>query len=176
MDEGNQAVSADPYLLLTAIHNGSARLAALTRSHADAMERALGAVGSFSISGLDLIELPLPPQAFDALRLCFNEAAHTVGLYDLFALPPTTAPKVRLVAGQFLAAEMLWKLESSGMLKGAPLTITFTLPKKWDRDPMKIRQRLIDEGALEISDSAAATYKQIKAAWDAPSKPGSSST
>src|SRR5687767_4593350 len=58
-----------PFLVLTAILDGSARPAAITRSHGDAMERAIVSTSGHDIAGLDLVELPpIAPPTFAALR------------------------------------------------------------------------------------------------------------
>ena len=48
-----------PFLILTAICDASARPAAITRGHGDAMERAYTAANGCETSGLDIIELPI---------------------------------------------------------------------------------------------------------------------
>jgi len=163
----SSADANSPYLVLTAILNSSARPAALTRSHGDAMDQALNAVGSLPLAGIELVEMPIAPQTFDALRKYSGKPAHTVAVYDIFALPSVLSPTVRQVAGQFLAAEALWTLEASGMLAGVPVNVRIQTPKNWDRDPQKIREKLLAEGALELSDQCITTFKQIKDAWDA---------
>jgi hypothetical protein len=69
-DEDLPARGADPrpFIVLTAIHDANARIAAITLSHADAWERAQKAIGDRSIAGVDLVELSVPPRAFTALR------------------------------------------------------------------------------------------------------------
>src|ERR1700712_2359803 len=48
-----------PFLVLTAICDASARPAAVTLGHGDAMERALNAANGHETIGIDLVELPI---------------------------------------------------------------------------------------------------------------------
>ena len=159
--------SERPFIVVTAILDGSARPAALTISHGDALERALHATAGREISGMDIVELPIPPPAFGALRdhaACPRDA---VAVYDLFPLADTLAPQVRTVAGQFLAAEVLWAMEEQGLLKGVPLNLKLDLPADWDRAPKAVHEKLVAAGALDLSPQAIDTFKHVKAAWDA---------
>jgi len=156
-----------PFLILTAICDASARPAAVTRGHGDAMERAINASQGCHTAGLDLVELPISPPAFSALRKQLQMPEGTVTVYDLFPLASGLDPRYRAVAGQFLAAEALWALEEQGLLQGVPFSVQFDLPRGWDKDPKKLHEKLVEEKALDLSDQAIATYKQIKAAWDA---------
>src|SRR5689334_522839 len=100
-----------PYLVLTAIIDGSARPAAITRSHGDAMERAYTSTTGQDVAGIDLVELPsIAPPAFAALRKQLQMDPTTVALYDLFPLASHLDAATRKVAGQFLASEVLWTL------------------------------------------------------------------
>jgi hypothetical protein len=157
---------SSPYLILTAICDASARPAAITCGHGDAMERALTAANADQIEGLDLVELPIAPAAFAALRKHLQVPENTVTVYDLFPLSARLDEKYRVVAGQFLAAEALWTLEEQGLLQGVPFSIKFDLPKGWDKDPKKLHQKLIEAGALDLSEEAIKIYKSVKAAWD----------
>jgi hypothetical protein len=159
-----------PFLVLTAICDASARPAAVTRGHGEAMERALNAAGNHQIDGLDLVELPISPPAFDALRRHLGESPETVTVYDLFPLSAHLDPRYRTVAGQFLAAEALWILEEQGLLQGVPFSIKFELPRGWDKDPKKLHARLVEAGALDLDESAIKTFKQIRSAWEASSR------
>ena len=156
-----------PFLVLTAICDASARAAAVTREHGEAMERALNAAGNHQIDGLDLVELPISPPAFAALRKHLGESPDTVTVYDLFPLSARLDPRYRALAGQFLAAEALWTLEEQGLLQGVPFRVKFELPKGWDKDPKKLHSKLIEAGALDLDQSAITTFKQIRAAWEA---------
>jgi hypothetical protein len=156
-----------PFLVLTAICDASARPAAITRGHGDAMERALNAAGDFHIDGLDIVELPLAPAAFSALRKHLGVAEDTATVYDLFPLSSHLDEKYRKIAGQFLAAEVLWTLEEQGLMQGVPFTVKFDLPDGWDKDPKKLHTRLVEAGALDLSQEAVDTYKAVKTAWDA---------
>ncbi len=158
-----------PFIVLTAILDGSARPAAVTVSHGDAMERAIDATSGQDIAGMDIVELPIPPPAFSALRQHAGRDADAVAVYDLFPLTATLSPDVRTVAGQFLAAEALWALEEQGALKGVPLNLKLDVPSGWDRAPKSIHEKLVGAGALDLSQQAIETFKNIQARWDARS-------
>lgn len=168
----SDAQNPGPFIVLTAILDGSARPAAVTRSHGDAVERAYGALGAETTAGLDIIELPVAPPAFGALRETTGGGSDLVAVYDLFPLSPTLDPKVRTIAGQFLAAEVLWALEERGLLKGVPLNLRLDVPKGWDRDPIKVHEKLVAAGALDLSAEAIEAFKRIKARWDAAGATG----
>ena len=112
------------------------------------------------------MELPIAPAAFAALRDHLQVPGNTVTVYDLFPLAANLDEKYRVVAGQFLAAEALWMLEEQGLLQGVPFSIKFDLPKGWDKDPKKLHAKLIEAGALDLSEDAILTYKSVKSAWD----------
>lgn len=156
-----------PFLILTAICDASARPAAITLGHGDAMERAFQAAESLETQGLDLVELPIAPAAFAALRKHLQIEDERVTVYDLFPLSAQLDPRYRAIAGQFLAAEALWALEEQGMLSGVPFTVQFELPRGWDKDPKKLHERLVSEKALELNDKAIDTFKRVKSRWDA---------
>ena len=155
-----------PLLVVTAICDASARPAAITVGHGDAMERAYNAAQGAEVESIDLIELPIAPQAFAALRKYLQISDGRVTVYDLFPLSTALNARYRTVAGQFLAAEALWTLEEQGMLSGVPFTVQFDLPHGWDKDPRKLHERLVAEHALELSPDAIETFKKVKAAWD----------
>jgi len=155
-----------PFLVLTVLLDGSARPAALTRSHADAMERAYGAIGDRAVAGVDIIELPLPPPTFAALRKYLQAPDDQVGFYDLFPLSAKLDPALRTVAGQFLAAEALWTLEEQGQLGGVPVNVKLDIPGGWEKDPKSIHGKLVEAGALELTPEGIETFKTVKAAWD----------
>lgn len=156
-----------PLLVVTVLMDSSARPAAITRSHGDAMERAMKATAGRQIAGIEIAELPIAPKAFAALRRNLALGEDTVALYDIFPLAAELAPGLRTIAGQFLAAEALWALEEGGMLSGVPPQEKLDLPKGWKKDPHDIRQRLVDAGASALSAEAASTYNEIKKVWDA---------
>lgn len=158
--------SERPFIVVTAILDGSARPAAVTFSHGDAMERAIEAISSEDIAGVDIVELPIPPPAFGALREHAARPADAVAVYDLFPLAPTLSREVRTVAAQFLAAEVLWALEEQGALKGVPLNLKLDLPDGWDRAPKAVHERLVAAGALDLAPVAIDTFKNIKTRWD----------
>jgi hypothetical protein len=158
--------SYGPFLVLTAICDASARPAAVTLGHGDAMERALNASTSHGTVGLDLVELPIAPAAFAALRKHLGFPESTVTVYDLFPLSAKLAERYRKIAGQFLAAEALWTLEEQGLLSGVPFTVNFDLPRGWDKDPKKLHARLVEERALDLGEHAVQVFKDIKTAWN----------
>ena len=161
-----------PFIVLTAIHDTNARAAAVTLSHADAWERAQKALAGKDVAGLDLVELPMPPKAFFALKQTAPAAgsdaakAHEVAaFYDLFPLASHLDPATRKVAGQFLAAEVLWTLEEQGVLEGVPLNLRLDVPRDWDRAPKAVHEKLVEAGALDLTDGAIDTFREIKTAW-----------
>ncbi len=167
MSSAESSPSPEPFVLVTVLLDGAARPAAVTRSHGNALERAINATASQAVAGLDLVEMPIQPAVFDALRKALSLDAETVGLYDLFPIAPQVDETVRKVAGQFLAAEAIWTLEEQGQLGGVPINITLELPGGWNKDPRKVHERLVQAGALELSPSAVATFNSVKSAWDA---------
>jgi hypothetical protein len=156
-----------PLLVVTVLLDQSARPAAVTRSHGDAMERAITATAGQDIAGLELAELPIAPLAFSALKKHLAMPSDTVALYDLFPLASHLGPEVRRIAGQFLAAEALWALEEQGMTDGVPPAERFDLPRGWSKDPHAIRDKLVELGATDLSEQAIRTFAAIKSAWDA---------
>jgi hypothetical protein len=158
--------SEHPFLILTAICDAAARPAAVTLGHADAMERAYSAADGQATEGIDLVELPIAPAAFAALRKHLQIRDDRVTVYDLFPLSSQLDARYRGIAGQFLAAEALWALEEQGLLSGVPFTVQFEVPRGWDKDPKKLHERLVAEKALELSEHAIQTFKAVKAAWD----------
>ena len=156
-----------PYIVVTVLLDEGARAAVLTQSHGDAMERALMATHGLDVAGVDLVELPVPTATFAALRKQMGRAKDEVGFYDVFPLASHLQPDVRATAGQFLAAEALWALEEAGQLGGVPLNVKLDLPKGWAREPKKIHERLVAEGALDLTPAAIETYRSAKQAWDA---------
>ena len=155
-----------PYLVITVLLDGSARPAAISRSHGDAYERSLKASEGQDIAGLELVELPIAAPVFKALRQPLAVPPEAVGLYDVFPLASHLRPEYRKIAGQFLAAEALWTLDEQGLLGGVPVNVKLDVPKGWKTDPKDIHQHLVAEGALDLSESGIETYKAIKAAWD----------
>ena len=69
-----------PFLAIAVVLDAGARAAAVTRSHADAYERATLAANGSDVSGVDLIELTINPTSFLALRKIFQLGEDTVGL------------------------------------------------------------------------------------------------
>lgn len=158
--------SDHPFITVTAVCDASARPAAVTLGHGDAMQRAMEAVAAHQTGGLDLVELPIAPGAFAALRTHLQLGDGAVTAYDIFPLSMALPPQYRPIAGQFLAAELLWTLEEQGMLKGVPFTIQFDVPKGWDKDPKALHARLLQEKALDLSPASISIFKKVKRAWD----------
>jgi hypothetical protein len=163
----NETAASRPFLILTAICDGSARPAAITLGHGDAFERAFAASTGQDTAGLDLVEVPIAPAAFAALRKHLGLAHNVVTVYDMFPLSPKLREDYRRIAGQFLAAEALCMLEEQGLLSGVPFTVNFDVPRGWDKDPKKLQARLIEEHALDLGEQAVQSFNQIKTAWDA---------
>jgi hypothetical protein len=156
-----------PFIVLTAIHDSNARVAAITLSHADAWERAQKALAGRDIAGVDIVELPVPPRAFAALREHIQRSPDTVAVYDLFPLAAHLGRSTRKVAGQFLAAEILWALEEQGILSGIPLNLRLDVPRSWgDRSPKAVHEKLVEAGALDLTEAAIDDFRAIKGVWD----------
>lgn len=158
-----------PFLVITAIVDGAARAAAITRSHADAMERVYTCASGQAVAGIDLIELPaLAPITFAALRKQFQMEHGTVAMYDLFPLASHLDAATRKVAGQFLASEVLWTLSERGLLGSVPFRPPpLDIPKDWDRDAQKVHERLMSAGALELTPEGIETFKNVRQRWEA---------
>ena len=154
-----------PFIVITSVLDADARPASITRSHGAAFERALSATKGHSIENLDLVELLIDKAAHAALRKHLGLPDDQAGVYDVFPLAPTLAPNVRRAAAQFLAAESLWTLDAQGVFGEGALSVKLDLPAGWDKDPKAIHQKLVESGALELSDSAVETYRAIKSAW-----------
>lgn len=167
-DDGTErGTDPRPLIVLTAICDSNARMANLTLSHADAYERAQKATAGRDIAGLAIVELSVQPRAFIALRDHTARPEDTVAVYDLFPLAAHLDSATRRVAGQFLAAEILWALEEQGVLQGVPLNIRLDVPRKWgDRSPKAVHEKLLEAGALDLTEAAIETFKTIKGQWD----------
>lgn len=157
-------------LLLSAVHDASARPASLTRTHGDAMERLYRALGSIKASRVELIELPIPHRTFTLLRSHLGIDPDTVAIYDIFPVSSRLDPSLYKLTGQFLAAEAIWTLEGQGQLGSAVLDVRVEVPEGWDRTPQELQKRLLQAGALEIDPNAIEAFKTLKAAWDASNK------
>lgn len=164
--ENREPASPHPYLVVTVLVDAGARPAVVTCSHGDAMERAIAASEGRELAGLDLVELPISPAPFGALRKALSLPDDVVGLYDLFPLASHLGEQVRKVAGQFLAAEAVWTLEEQGLLGGVPLNVRLDMPKGWSRDPKAVHEQLVKAGALELTSEGIETFKVVKTAWD----------
>lgn len=155
------------YIVITCVLDASARPAAITRCHGEAYDRAFRASKGRSVANLDIVELPIDHSAHTAMRKHLKLPDDQVGVYDVFPLPASLPPQVRKAAAQFLAAEQLWGLDAQGVFGNEGLTVKFDLPRGWDKAPNAIHQKLVEAGALELSEETVETYLAIKQAWSA---------
>ena len=164
--------NSSTFLVLTSLLDASARPASVTRSHGDAYERALKAIEEANdeklptFSGVEIVELSVAPKAFAALRKHLKLGAEAAAIYDLFPVAGHLSDAVRKIAGQFLAADVLWTLEEQGMLGGVPLRLHLDLPANWNRDPKEVHKKLVAAGALDISSEGVSLFRSVKTAWD----------
>lgn len=156
-----------PFIVITCVLDQSARPAAITRCHGEAFDRAIRATQGKSIANLDIVELPIEHAAHTALRKHLGLPEDQVGVYDVFPLPASLPVPVRKAAAQFLAAESLWTLDAQGALGTDVLSVKLDLPSGWDKDPAAIHQKLVESGALDLSEEAVETYRTVKEAWSA---------
>lgn len=154
-----------PELLVTGLMDGSARPAAVTLSHAEAMERAYTCAVA-TPPHVELVELAIAAPAFAALRRALTLPPTRVVIYDLFPIARGMDSQTRRVAGQFLAAEALWAMEEQGLLGGVAAQERFDFPDGWPRDPRAVQQRLQDAGATRLSDEEIKAFQATKAKWD----------
>jgi hypothetical protein len=161
------AKQTGPFIVLTAVLDAEARPASITRSHGQAFERALVAAQGQQIANIELVELPIDKAAHAALRRHLKLPADRAGVYDLFPLNPNLPAQVRRAAAQFLAAESLWSLDAQGVFAQGALSVKLDLPKGWAKDPQAIHQKLVEAGALELSEADVDTYRAIKEAFSA---------
>src|SRR5688500_12522428 len=73
-----------PCRVVTCVLDASARPAAITRAHGEAVERAMRASAGKNIAGLDVIELPIEQPAHSTLRKHLGLTDEDVGVYDVF--------------------------------------------------------------------------------------------
>jgi hypothetical protein len=159
------AKETGPFIVITSVLDADARPASITRSHGEAFERALSATQGQSIENLDLVELTIDAAAHAALRRHLGLPQDQAGVYEVFPLAPTLDPNVRRAAAQFLAAEALWTLDAQGVFGKDVLSVKLDLPQGWEKDPQAIHQKLVEAGALELSEEAVETFRAIKTAW-----------
>jgi hypothetical protein len=159
------AKETGPFIVITSVLDADARPASVTRSHGEAFERALNAAKGQQIENLDLVELTIDAAAHAALRKHLGLPDDQAGVYDVFPLAPTLDPRVRRAAAQFLAAETLWNLDAQGVFGKDALSVKLDLPQGWEKDPQAIHQKLVEAGALELSEQAVETFRSIKNAW-----------
>jgi len=155
-----------PFVVLSAIQDGSAKAADLTRQHAEAYEHAIEAIKGKAIAGLDLAELAVAPQSFAALRKQLRLPDDIVAVYDLFGVSDKVNANLRKVAGQYLAAQILWTLDKQNLLASVPLSLKLDLPKGWPTSPDAVGSKLKDAGVLGLSEQSADVFKSIKDDWD----------
>ena len=153
------------WILLTAVMSAPARPAAVTRSHADALEQLYNLLQDAPHAGIELVELTIAPQSFNALRTFLQKPAHQVAIYDVFAIPASVSPQVRKISAQYLAADSLLQLEAQGVLGGTPLSLHLNIPKDWDVGLPKIKERLAAQGALALQDSPNAPIHRLREEW-----------
>lgn len=156
-----------PILILTSVHDASARPASLTRSHGDAMERLYLAAKGAAVGRIRLVELPIPHRTFALLRTHLGHPESTVAIYDVFPVSAKLDESLIQIAGQFLAAEAIWLLEGQGQLGSSVLDVRVDVPAGWEKSPQSVQKRLVEAGALDLGASAALAFKTVKAAWDA---------
>ncbi len=156
-----------PYLVVTCIVDAGARPAAVTRAHGEALDRAIRASAGKPLSGLDIVELPIDNASHTALRKHLALKDDSVGVYDVFPLSPKLDARVRKAAAQFLAAEQLWTLDAQGVFGSDALSVKLDLPPAWDKAPQAIHQKLVEAGALELSEADVATFRSVKELWAA---------
>ncbi|MDH5492401.1 MAG: hypothetical protein OEY14_10655 [Myxococcales bacterium] len=156
-----------PLLIISMVLDSGARAASMSRELGTAYERALAASAGHEIAGVEPVELHIRSKEFDALRRPLGLSTDRAAFYELFPLPAKLSPEVRKVAGQFLAADVLWALEGQGLLGGVPLNVKLDLPKGWVQEPKALHERLLAAGALELSPEGISTFNAIKSAWDA---------
>jgi hypothetical protein len=162
----NGVPDSRPFIVLTAVMDVDARSASVTRSHGEAYERVLRATSGQAISGLELVELPIPKQAHAALRRHLGLPPDTAGVYDVFPLVARLNPAVRTAAAQFLAAESLWNLDAQGVFGKGGLSVRLKLPEGWSKEPQAVHAKLVESGALDLSAEAIETFKAVKTAFD----------
>src|SRR5262249_47411516 len=141
---GGPQASAAPFIVITAVLDADARPAAVTRAHGEAYDRAIRATKGQTISGLDLVELPIDKAAHAALRKHLGVAEGQAGIYDVFPLSPALQADVRKAAAQFLAAESVWSADANGAFGSTAVAPKLDLPAGWDKDPQAIHQKLIE--------------------------------
>lgn len=161
------AKQTGPFIVLTAVLDAEARPASITRSHGQAFERALVATQGQQIANIELVELLIDKAAHAALRRHLKLPHDQAGVYDVFPLNPNLQPQVRKAAAQFLAAESLWTLDAQGAFASAALSVKLDLPRGWAKDPQSIHQKLVEAGALELSEADLDTYRAIKESFGA---------
>lgn len=159
-------MTSGPRLVLTAIHDLNARAAALTESHGTTIARLIAASKGKAHGGFEIVELPVPPAIFQAARKALGRGKDVIALYDLFPTPAKLDPDTRKVAARFLAAETLWSLAEEGKLGDSALDVRIPTPRGWDRDPRAIQEKLVQAGALDLSEDDVAAFQAIRSAFD----------
>lgn len=155
-----------PRLVLTAIHDASTRPAALTESHGAAMQKLIVAAKGKPNAGFEVVELGVPGLVFHAAKKALGRPSKTVALYDLFPLPAKVDATIRQIAARFLAAETLWTMAEEGKLGELALDVRIPVPRGWNPDPRAIQEKLVQAGALDLSDDDVATFQAVRAAFE----------
>lgn len=155
-----------PVLVITAIASSGMRAADATMAHAKKLELVRELANGEPVSSVDFVELQISPAPFGALKNSLGVSSDTAALYDLLPLPDHLSPGVRRAAAQFVAAEKLWAFEGQGMLNGIPLNVRLDLPEGWDRTPKAIHDRLLAEGALNLSEKAVGVFNALQEKWN----------
>ncbi len=158
--------SNGPRLVLTAIHDAGTRPAALTESHGVAMQKLLQAAKGKPHAGFEVLELGVPSPVFHAAKKALSRPGKTVALYDLFPLPAKLDAGIRQIAARFLAAETLWTMAEEGKLGEIALDVRIPVPRGWSHDPREIQQKLVEAGALDLSDDDIAAFQAIRAGFE----------
>jgi len=159
-------MTSGPRLVLTAIHDLNTRPASLTESHGRTMAKLIAAAKGKPHGGFEVVELAVPPAVFIAARKALGRGKDVVAIYDLFPTPVKLTPEIRHIAARFLAAEALWTLAEEGKLGDAALDVRIPTPRGWDRDPRAIQQKLLEAGALDLSDEDIAAFQSVRSAFD----------
>lgn len=158
--------SNGPRLVLTALHEAGTRAAALTESHGGAMQKLVVAAKGKPHGGFEVVELGVPSPVFHAAKKALGRPSKTVALYDLFPLPAKLDPTIRQVAARFLAAETLWTMAEEGKLGELALDVRIPVPRGWNHDPRAIQEKLMEAGALDLTDEDVAAFQAIRAGFE----------
>lgn len=155
-----------PRLVITAIHDPVVRAAALTWSHGNVFERLKKTEGASDFAGIDVVELTVPAPVYAEARRALELDKSAVAIYDVFPFPASLDPEVRTIAAQFLAAETIWTLAEDKKVAEAALDVRVPVPAGWDRDPRAIQEKLVELGALNLTEDAVRAFQALRARFD----------